>query len=193
MEPAGAYLLEDPSASAASFSPPWALSLLSLPSASPTLSSSLVSPGSSPSYLPSPSPTSSRLPLWPGTTPQARPWRHTESAALRVSPTGAPPTQDRFPGGGKEEAVRPGQEWAVLALQPPGPALLGSSKPAGGLAQPPERLPSPVSHTQAPAQLRDSAAHCSGEGPVARIYYGMEISQVQTTRPGHECPLHPAA
>lgn len=132
---------------------------------------------------------------FPGNRPNLLPRSPPLPCACESCPKCAPHLSSPYLGQLSWRREEGSQTWARVgpsgfAAPWPGPA--GEHKPARGLAQPPERLPSPVSHTQAPAQLRDSAAHCSGEGPVARIYYGMEISQVQTTRPGHKCPLRPA-
>ena len=105
----------------------------------------------------------------------------------------------------EEGRRRGGQAWLCRPLAQP----WGRSGPAGGLAQPLRACQAPLlalhiqlaqtPHTPAPAALRDAQPIVRGRAPAARIsYYGMEMSQVQTTRPGCEHPLpspvfHPGA
>lgn len=89
-------------------------------------------------------------------------------------------------------------------MQPLGLALPGAA-PAGGLAQSPERVPSPISHTRYTfllpkplthrrPQSPETLAHCSREGPLCQNPSdGMEISQGQTTRPRPQHPSSPGS
>lgn len=121
------------------------------------------------------------------------------SPAPSVTHALKPPT----PQGSSWRTEEGSQAWGgvgrpVFAAPWPGPT--GNSEPTGGLAQPPERLPSPFLTHTAPSTCPNSSYTGArraqrlqpivpGKGPVARIYYRMKISQVQTTRPGCEHPL----
>ena len=135
------------------------------------------------------------------------------------SPLPCPPVQsqgrpkDRGPS--DQEPPGPPRKQASASLEPrPLPGIAGVLPPPhraapGGGSRPspggaaPGACPAPrlgahnqlaqTPHTQAPAMLRAAQPIVRGRAPCARIsYYGMEISQVQTARPGCECRCPPS-